>query len=123
MGCDIHAHIEYERWEGEYIGWGFDIDINRNYTLFSVLANVRNGGEIGPISEPRGLPKDISMEVMEYYNEERHDAHSCSWLNLNDLVEANKRINKLGLVNNDLDIIISIIEKLQNGRLVFWFDN
>lgn len=39
------------------------IYIDRNYELFSILANVRNNGEIIPISEPRGFPKNASNEI------------------------------------------------------------
>ncbi|MCT6901642.1 MAG: hypothetical protein M3Z48_00250 [Lactobacillus sp.] len=35
----------------------------RNYYLFAILADVRNGKGFTPISEPKGLPVDVSPEV------------------------------------------------------------
>jgi hypothetical protein len=35
----------------------------RNYSLFALLANVRNSAGVKPISEPRGLPEDVSEIV------------------------------------------------------------
>lgn len=52
------------------------MDVGRSYNLFSILADVRNGqGFAGvdtgdgfvPISPPRGVPNDISPEVMKEY--------------------------------------------------------
>ena len=53
---------------------------DRNYDLFAMLANLRNGvgfagrrrGEVlDPIDEPRGIPEDASPE----YREERVDGN------------------------------------------------
>jgi hypothetical protein len=90
---------------------------DRNYDTFAILANVRNGrGFAGcdtgdgfiPISEPRGLPADLSSalrqlrEDSEKLEDEAHDAHyekckadfgcgwfgdhSHSWLSLRELL-------------------------------------
>jgi hypothetical protein len=79
---------------------------DRNYRAFAVLANVRNGygfggfstGEaIEPISEPRGLPDDMSPELrtkLEKEIEDNEDAEqfrlgdqSFSWVTLKELLE------------------------------------
>jgi hypothetical protein len=66
----------------------------RNYTLFGVLANVRNGTgfagcEIGrwvePIARPKGFPEDASPEMRKIYDEEFE--HTATWLSLRELVE------------------------------------
>ncbi len=58
MGCDIHGVFQrkvndvWEDLKSEY-------DCQRDYTLFAILADVRNSGHITPISEPRGFPEDF----------------------------------------------------------------
>lgn len=39
----------------------------RNYRLFAVLAGVRNDYGIEPIAEPRGVPDDVSKDVLKEY--------------------------------------------------------
>ncbi len=63
---------------------------DRDYTVFSVLANVRNDGNVKPIAEPRGLPDDMVPE-RECDDEEEgspddHGDHSFSWLGLSELL-------------------------------------
>lgn len=81
MGCDIHLYVERLnddlQWEfvpapadakyGEWFG-------DRNYNLFAMLADVRNGRGFGgvdtgnrvePISAPRGIPADASARYKQ----------------------------------------------------------
>ena len=72
MGCDIHAIIqvkENDTWVTKEAP-----NLGRNYVLFSVLANVRNGfGFAGVrtydplpfIAEPRGLPDDLELVAQD----------------------------------------------------------
>lgn len=56
MGCDIHAYIDFERGQ-HFFG---EIEIGRNYKLFSLMADVRTSeGELTLFS-PRGLPEDVN---------------------------------------------------------------
>ena len=64
----------------------------RNYNLFSMLADVRNGYKcngklymITPISEPRGVPSDASDAYKEYVEEWGVDGHSHSYFTLAEL--------------------------------------
>ena len=64
----------------------------RNYNLFSMLADVRNGYKcngklymITPISEPRGVPADASTAYKEYVEEWGADGHSHSYFTLAEL--------------------------------------
>lgn len=97
MGCDIHLFVE-ERVDGvwtmvipkkgyreERLGrW----EINRNYDLFTILANVRSRrADIRPISDPKGFPEDVSEDVMSVYDQWSIDAHTPSYLTLRELVE------------------------------------
>lgn len=115
MGCDIHLYVEKKvkgKWvkqsgfvsdyydpKSEYFGkeefkstdtpWS-----GRNYRLFSVLADVRNGrgfagidtgNAIEPISKPKGLPVDVSPEVRSVSEDWGCDGHSHSYLTLSEL--------------------------------------
>lgn len=66
----------------------------RNYSLFSILANVRNGyGFAGvdtgdgfkPICKPKGVPKDASDFYKREVKEMDGDGHSHSYFNLDEL--------------------------------------
>lgn len=108
MGCDIHAAMEYRngsgKWEAyltpdPYYGkydWHkepmtADLDIDRNYDVFAILGNVRNGrGFAGVktglrfnfISDNRGIPEDISERAREALSNE----HSATWVGLAELL-------------------------------------
>lgn len=86
-------------------GWLYD---GRNYDLFAILADVRNGtgfagcktGEgFNIISEPRGLPNDMSTELEDYSNE--YYEHSGSHLLLKEVLEFDwgQVTKKHGVVN------------------------
>lgn len=105
MGCDIHPAIEY-REDGEwkavlcpnkYFGKYSDepkitakLDIDRDYDLFAVLGNVRNGRSAGcdmgdgfdPMTDCRGVPDDISDEAREVLSDE----HSATWVTLAEIL-------------------------------------
>lgn len=68
-GCELS---EVERKQLQEKLWSHPLDIGRNYNLFAILANVRNGrGFAGvktgdgyePIDMPRGLPPDVSQTI------------------------------------------------------------
>lgn len=95
MGCDIHLFVErkdsnsiWQQVEGNF----YD---DRNYDVFSILANVRNGyGFAGvdtgegfiPICTPKGLPSNISPKILEESNNWGIDGYSHSWLTLQELL-------------------------------------
>lgn len=56
----------------------------RDYSLFSILADVRNDGSIKPISRPRGLPRDVSKRSKHALS---GGDHSHSWLGLDEVIE------------------------------------
>lgn len=108
MGCDIHLYQEAKiggKWtstdhwhvnaeEGLHIPYGGHLYDGRNYRLFAVLANVRNGHgfagiktgvPVAPIDEPRGLPHDCCPELKKEVDGWGQDGHSHSWLTLEDL--------------------------------------
>lgn len=92
MGCDIHIWAEV-RENGKWKMKG-PVDLNRNYNLFAILANVRNGrgfagiktGEgFNPISDPKGVPDDASPEYKEKVSDWDGDGHSHSFHTLKEL--------------------------------------
>lgn len=61
---------------------------NRNYSLFAILADVRNGfkdDHFNPIDKPRGVPKDASVYYRAQVKNWGVDGHSHSFLTLNEL--------------------------------------
>lgn len=68
---------------------------DRNYELFSILADVRNYGGTDYISEPRGLPADVTKEVKEDADNWGDDGHSHSYMTLKELIDFQKDIKPL----------------------------
>lgn len=110
MGCDIHFFVERrvdgkwktaDEWQrGKYdatriVPRGDGYYGNRNYDLFAILANVRNGrGFAGiktgegfvPMSEPRGIPDDACPEYRAYAESWGDDGHSHSYLTVAEIM-------------------------------------
>ena len=175
MGCDIHMHIEYfdncykdktkpiKKWRcadwfklNEYYGKKGELKYkqvplyeDRNYKLFALLADVRNDNNIEPISEPRGIPFNVSDEVLKDYNEWGDDAHSASYLTLQELTDFvnNKQGSSRDVIfHTSIYCLINLIDDIKDHvesdgfiydcddielgfhtlndvRIVFWFDN
>ena len=102
MGCDIHIYVERKIGNKWYDCDYFVPNVNsiynsdfvrvelfgdRNYSLFATLANVRNYGNTEYISEPKGLPNDVSDYVDSEYDSWFCDAHSASHLTLQELID------------------------------------
>lgn len=107
MGTDIHMYVEVrkdgqwesaDKWEeSKYsegrmtINWGDHLYDDRNYHLFAILADVRNGQGVAgldtgdrfnPISPPKGLPIDVTGLVSKDIWD-----HTFSWLTFTELME------------------------------------
>jgi hypothetical protein len=128
MGTDIHFYVEVfnngdwvtaDKWEEDkdeeqpvkYVNNQFYHD--RNYDLFAILADVRNGrGFAGvktsdgfnPISHPRGLPNDACKEILELSKHWGIDGHSHSWLTVKELMafDWTQTVKKCGLVSGEI---------------------
>lgn len=107
MGCDIHIHTEilrnvhgtetwvngdfykrnpdYSHSEGEEKYEKVSVFRGRDYRVFSILADVRSDGNNPYISQPKGLPKDVTASVEEEAEFWGLDGHSHSYLNLDEL--------------------------------------
>src|SRR5947207_1985006 len=65
MGCDIHAVIEYKKLDSY---WDFgEVQIARDYKLFSALAFGDGGITDNLPFPPRGLPRDHSLLVSKLF--------------------------------------------------------
>lgn len=82
-------HIKYpEEYPNRFhIDYDDRIYKGRNYCLFSVLANVRNYWNIEPISKPKGLPVDVSLETKQESDNYGTDGHSHSYLTLKEILD------------------------------------
>lgn len=135
MGTDIHFYVEKKQ-DGKWVsadtwypnedcgdgyksiykmGSGFEIlsgpmYSSRNYGLFAMLANVRNGfGFAGvdtgdalfPIFETRGFPEDASPEVTSAYELWDSGGHSTTYMTVQELMEYDwtQIMRKRGFVN------------------------
>lgn len=122
MGCDIHMCVETkqsvngsEKWlnsdawmlnkyfgeegEREYKVKGLCTD--RNYELFSALANVRNDQGNPYICDPKGLPEDASPHTITEAESWGDDGHSHSYLTLAEIKEfssQHKDVKRGGMV-------------------------
>lgn len=110
MGCDIHLYTEAlkeignkEKWisadcwninpyydendednHEQYLNVVSIYD-HRNYTLFSMLAGVRNYSDNVCIAKARGIPSDVSEPVKCEYEYWGSDGHTHSWLTLEEI--------------------------------------
>lgn len=142
MGCDIHAYIEVKV-DGKWHLYS-QPRFPRSYKMFAKLAGVRNREDIDPISEPRGLPENLSSLVNIEYEHDELDAHSESYLNREELELFTNWVNdpKNGLSKYNGDFEHSVMGyangnpyysigkypeshayQYKDVRMVFWFDN
>lgn len=121
MGCDIHAGIE-RKIEGKWIltEW---LHIERSYTLFSRLAGVRAIGlDPKPVAKPRGIPDEVSDGFKYHLNYWEGDAHSISWLTLEEM-KSYGAWDGIGYSMRPVEVIQEMEFGDQPSRLVFFFDN
>ena len=107
MGCDIHTNVEvrqpdgswksHQEWsqEDSYMSPKDELMDSRNYDLFAILADVRNGrGFAGivtgqgfvPMATPRGVPDDASPEYKAWVEQWDGDGHSHSYFTVAEIM-------------------------------------
>lgn len=98
MGCDIHEYLEYK--EDGVWKLGPEINLERNYDMFAILADVRNYDGFEQIVEPRGVPADSCQEILDACAQWEGDGHSHSYLTLADILNFDwtKTITQSGFV-------------------------
>ena len=110
MGTDIHGRLQTRYNSTDKWRDAGEIECDRNYRVFAMLADVRNGAafagvkthkSITPIAPPRGLPEDIELSQRDDNTLIIHDPwddeaplqhynlgdHSFSWVTLKELVD------------------------------------
>lgn len=147
MGCDIHSYAEkkiHEKWE--CLGYSpFDW---RAYGMYAFLAGVRNYSAITPIAEPRGIPEERSERVSKQYKIWDCDAHSASWLSVEELekfdydqiiedrrcmrnnnggstceIGEGQKMTYRAFLGEGFFMAIAELKEIGADRIVFWFDN
>lgn len=147
MGADIHFHIEVmltapEGTEQKDMKWEHyaSPSINRNYRLFAYMADVRNNGRVVPLSQPKGLPNDISaITKLDYGN--GIDYHSASWFGVPEIDKLRSWVFEQGdsvdgeqwwpygleysVLNTFFfgNYFTDPVKGIEDVRFVFWFDN
>jgi hypothetical protein len=141
MGCDMHCVVEVlnkktRNWECFGVSTG-----DRNYSLFSRIADVRNSEKedtyIEPIDVPRGWPGDVSSPA-EAWHDMFSFTHSATWLNRTELESLDKWVQGQGwkslwkiLGFDHLSYLFSLgnswkkaaFTRYSDLRVLFFFDN
>ena len=124
MGCDIHAFVERfidedGTWQAldifqKYI-YGcsnskdgnltqLEINISRNYFLFSKLAGVRRYSEDEEsLDEPRGIPEDLSPGIKSECLHWEDDGHSHSYFLFSEIFENDFEFNFVDELHEMID--------------------
>ncbi len=150
MGCDIHVYVERQDEAGEWQRLDVPEPLgDRNYSAFGFLADVRNYCAVTPIVEARGLPDDVSAAVSAEFSEWGADAHTPSWLTVDELraFDYDQTMNARRITRNgnggftgtpEEGTVMTYREFLSESfvrevaelgslgeriRIVFWFDN
>ncbi len=83
MGADIHLMIEVKI-QGTWHCYAA-LRPPRFYAAFAKLAGVRGNGVEIPISEPKGLPEDLSSVTQVLIDQWGDGGHSHSWLSAEEV--------------------------------------
>jgi len=137
MGCDIHLHTEIKV-DGKWVHYS-KCDFDRDYTLFSHMAGVRNHDKITPIAPPKGFPCDATQSTQIDFDYWLTDAHTPSWFDAAEIHVLYKRYldvlnidqwdpthNEGYLFGNSWDIVRypdDTPDIVEDVRWIFWFDN
>jgi hypothetical protein len=98
MGTDIHGLVQQRR-NGVWVDCPISAYDNRDYLVFAILANVRNGygfagcyrhEPIKPIQNGRGLPSDLELDATGSHirsDDMWMGDHSYGWVSLREMLE------------------------------------
>jgi hypothetical protein len=113
MGCDIHLYVEQYNgnywkkvnkiFDDSYFGKTDSPYYGRNYTLFALLNDVRNDGNVEPFNITDELPFDISNELLSMFEKEEDFYHSPGVYTLKQIWDFNwdEEITLEGYVNDN----------------------
>lgn len=132
IGADIHVYVEvvekhaggYEKNDEYILCVAEDVFFGRNYILFGLMAGVRG---TKTLFEPKGLPENISSTVSKKNKEWGVDAHSHSWLSIEELWKIKEEYETENERYPYLDAILAMMVELETEndipRLILWFDS
>ncbi|MHA1408871.1 MAG: hypothetical protein ACTSQY_00885 [Candidatus Odinarchaeia archaeon] len=104
----------------------------RNYVLFAFLANVRNGkgfagrdtgNIIVPISFPKGIPLNVSEDIIQDIDSWGLNAHSISYLDLSELKKGCEDSKNMTLVKRGAVDIKGFKEFKRDGCPKEWWSD
>ena len=131
MGTDIHMYMEYRSRKKKRYVYGGKFDVERLYGVFEVMTNISR--DTKPLYEARGLPGDITPQVLKKYKGFGGDAHHASWLTSSEFKECLDKADSLYSNDAPEDWLKSyklaysyLYDSDMEGepsRVVFWFDN
>ena len=131
MGTDIHMYMEYRSRKKKRFVYGKRFVVDRLYGLFEIMANICR--EVKPLYEARGLPDDVTPQVLKSYKDYGGDAHHASWLTSSEFKECLDKADSL--YSNDApedrlksykraySYLYDSDKEGEPSRVVFWFDN
>lgn len=99
-GTMVDSYEEAKKIEGSWDEqFAHPLYVERNYSLFALLADVRNHGVV-PISQPRGIPQDASEGYLWKSLSMGVDGHSHSYFTVQELLDVdwNQMVHHEGLV-------------------------
>lgn len=122
--------VSTDKWEFDgqnwHIPWDSEYYNDRNYYLFSILADVRNNGGVEPICYPKGIPDDVLYGYLYKCDQWDSDAHSHSYFTLEDLLNVDWSEYESDYIQDFMETIEKmkeIDEDPLNVRCCFFFDN
>ena len=104
----------------------------RNYTLFGILAGVRDTSMHMISDGLRGLPIDVSKEISDLSDEWDMDGHSHNHLYLDEIINSeyyrmtDDVLDDIGLGTHFFRSTVNSLKEIGDSkdiRIVFWFDN
>lgn len=129
MGCDIHMVAEVKK-NGKWVPYPNIWPGGRSYTLFGILAGVRDPYP-EPLQEERGIPEDSNVRRNSWGDPEIDGVwlgdHSYGWLSLGELLDYKPRTEeeKTAWEWFDTEVIteLKLLGGPNNVRIVFGFDS
>jgi len=142
MGADCHDFFIEQRYDGLSKWWYVgQIETDRDYIAFGVLAGVREDGL--DYIEPRGYPENMSYQTQDHAQPTDadgevtwSDCHSATWLTTDEMVEA--QVNYMAALRDrgitdsqpyaalEMAICVMRLAEERGGkdvRAIFCFDN
>jgi hypothetical protein len=118
--------VSADSWSKDGPIWkNHEVFYSRNYYLFSILADVRNSGDVQPICDPRGIPDDASSGYMYMCDRWDGDAHSHSFFTLEELLSVDWSKYDAEYLEEFLNVVKNLkkIDTPDKVRICFFFDS